>query len=115
MAIAINHEQAEKINGAAVDQCFMTSFVLRRDFSGSPFTAEIKFSMALATDAGDYVATRRERTILIPDVEGFALSEAMNGRTDFAYGIVGFQKAVAQAMRQLCQDLSTAHYVEPRQ
>ncbi len=111
MAIAINHEQAEKINGAAVDQCYMTSCVLRRDFSG-PFTTEIKFSMAMETDAGDYVATRRERTILIPNTEGFALSEAMAGRTDFALGIIAFQKAVAQAISQLCQDLSSAHHVE---
>ncbi len=113
MTIQIDASQADKINGKPVDQLYVTSYVMKRGYDATDkWIIEIRFCLALRDDAGNYIPTRKERLVVISDVEALATVEAMAGRVDLAMSIPPFQVGLAHAIRSQCPDLNTARYVE---
>lgn len=112
MTIQIADAQADHINGAPVDQCFLTLFVLSRDYLlSSPWQATFKFSMAMRTQEGQYIPTRLERTCLIHDMDAEAASAYQAGETDVAAGMLAFEKGIAALIRLHFADLTSAAQV----
>lgn len=110
MAIKINDEQAEKINGIPINQIMVKTIVFDRDDStgNNPFAVTIKFKMAMRSDTGAYVPTGAYRTVVIHDADAFALAQAMVGDMRIVECDNALQDAIALCISTQCVDLSSA-------